>query len=181
MKRVVLAVIVCLFSVPAWAADNSGTLLFSWEEGLQGWKLNNDPGPQAVSVTTGETGATDGKKALAVAMKDDYHLAAKLEDPSVAQKLKNIVKLAVDVTAPEGSAQGFLQVTFAAVADGMPFSGADLQEVPADGKPHTLSFDISAWKIPDQPKYFVLWLVTNTAAKSKPGTIYFDNVRMQTK
>lgn len=159
------------------AAKQATPPLSSWEDGMDGWAINEDNGKKlARDAKQSDTGATDGKKSLAIDLLDAYHPAVKHDGPEWSPKLKGH-KLAIDVTAPEGTAEGYLQVTFAAVADGMDWKAADLQEVPQDGKPHTLTFDISSWPFPASPQWFNFFLITNTQENTKPKTLYIDNLR----
>lgn len=165
---------------PAPVGKETRTLLSSWEDGLDGWQINADDATKqkfARDAKVAEVGVTAGKKSLAIDMVDSYRAALRKDDPSLAGQLKG-KKLTIDVTAPEGTAEEWLQVAVAAVADGMDWKAAETQPVEQDGKPHTLTFDISKWPVPESPMWFNLFLVTNTKEKSEPKTIYVDNLRI---
>lgn len=155
----------------------------SWEGRMDGWHIYISDGdelgvPQASSVAFSARGATDGKQALAVKIRDGYRKSLRTDDVSIADVIRG-KRIALDVTAPTGSVTGYFKVTIAANADGMPWQQIDpLVDVPADGKPHTLVFDTASWPVPLKPTWMCFWIITNTAEKSTPGTVYFDNLRV---
>ena len=155
----------------------------SWEGVMNGWHIYISDGDelgvaQATSVGFSNQGATDGKQALAVNIRDGYRKSLRTDAVSMADAIRG-KRIALDVTAPEGSVTGYFKVAIAANADGMPWQQIDpLVDVPADGKPHTLIFETAAWPVPIKPSWMCFWIITNTAEKSIPGTVYFDNLRV---
>ncbi len=153
-------------------------LLTSFEDDLHGWQLVTDPEKQAASVMRSEKFATDGKWSLAIEMYGGWHSAIRVDGPDTALFLKEANAIQMDVTYPGIVPPDWFQLVLGGMGEKMNYSQADAQRVQADGKPHTLTFDITKWKIPDDPGWFFLQLITNVPENSSPGTVYIDNIRV---
>lgn len=82
--------------------------------------------------------------------------------------MRGAKKLMFDVTSTEVVPLDYFQMTFAAVGEGMDYRSADAQRVEQDGEPHTITLDIGAWKLPENPSWMVCYIVTNTPENSTP-------------
>jgi mannan endo-1,4-beta-mannosidase len=101
---------------------------------------------------------------LVIDPKEGFRLAARCEDPSLPARL---IGKDVEVVASTTSAgSGYREVGLAMVGEGVPFTLVGKAGLPADGKPHALSFDFAtvneALQKHQGSGFFVLWIVTNT-------------------
>jgi Glycoside hydrolase family 44 len=165
-------------AAPAPAPAAAAAPLASWEDVMDGWQPNVGEGqPMTRGTAFSSDHATAGTKSLAIQLRDGFRPALRHEDAKFASIIKGH-KLALDVTAPEGTASPYLQMSAAGVAGGMEWQQTPLVDIVADGKPHTIILDASAWPVPQDSPYLILWLVTNTQEGTQPGTIYIDNLRI---
>jgi mannan endo-1,4-beta-mannosidase len=147
---------------------------FDWQDGLQNWRAHDDDhGVEQVG------GLRVVEQALELTPLGGFRLAARRDVDDLVARLQRAHTLRLQVTAPRGAAQSYLEVGMAMTAENLPFTGLPPRAIISDGRTQTLEWDLSKeLKLPESAKWGVLFLTTNTAVTDRPGAIRLGPIQL---